>query len=711
MRRIFLLLLALSVVASNGLSQTKAANETNPARILIKFRSGTRSLAQARAAVPRSHLEWRRPAEVPLVNTPLASVLSASGIVGLRAVKPDAGLEPLASGIERLFIADLGSDVSADAAIRSLANNAEVEYVEPDAVARITGVQASTPGASQPSIGKVPLVPTDPDFSLQWGLQNTGQTINNVTGTPGADINAPAAWDVSTGSSNIVLAVLDTGIALNHREFAGRLVQGINYITPNTDPADDNGHGTAVAAIAAATGGNGILIAGVDWNCKIMPVKVLNAAGNGQYSDIISGLTYAADHGAKVINLSEAGKDVSSALNDAVDYAFGKGAILVASMGNDNTETPYYPAAYSNVIAVGATNSKDQRAVPFTIGGQKGSNYGSNIDFVAPGDVMIGLSISDPNALTAYSGTSVAAPMVSGTVTLILAVNPLLTYDQVFAALKAGARDQVGPGSEDTQGWDKYFGWGRIDAYRSLLTARGIDLFSQIAIGGAYTTIFTFLNTGSVPVSANLILTDKSGAPLDASLAGPSISPNLSKSGDRVFASSLAFTVPPGGTRYLTATGSADIKTGWARVENSSGLLGGVATFSYAPGGSAPQTVAGVLSSSAVSAATIPLDDDVPQNRYTGFAVANPGNSSVTIKVVTVNMDGSPAATLSDIVLSAGQQTAAFIYQDPKASQKFKGSVVLIGRGGATFSVVALVQNQGLFTAIPVIPSKAPNIN
>ena len=712
MKRLFLLSLTVLIVAPYVLSRTRVMKETDPARILIKFRSGTQLLAQARAAVPKTHLESRRPAEAPLAGMPLVSMLSASGIVGLRAVKPDAGLEPLASGIERLFIAELGPDVSADAAIRSLAGNPEIEYVEPDAIARITGVQASALGASQLGIARVPLTPNDPSFSLQWGLQNTGQIINNVTGTPGADINAPAAWDISAGSSSIVLAVLDTGIALNHPEFAGRLVQGINYVTPNTDPLDDNGHGTAVAAVAAATGGNGILIAGVDWKCRIMPIKVINAAGTAQYSDIVSGLTYAADHGAKVINLSEAGTTASNALNDAVNYAFGKGVILVASMGNDNSETPYYPAAYNNVIAVGATNSKDRRAVPFSCTGSGGSNYGSNIDFVAPGDLLIGLHYADPAAITAWCGTSVAAPMVSGTVTLILAVNPLLTYDQVFAMLRAGARDQVGPDVEDTQGWDKYFGWGRIDAYRSLLAARGINLFSHVAIGGGYTTIFTFLNTGSVPVNANLILTDKNGSPLDASLAGPSISPDLSETGGRVFASSLTFTVPSGGTRYLTATGSSsgDPKTGWARIENSGGLLGGVATFSLAPEGAATQTVAGVLSSNAISAATIPVDDDVPQNRFTGFAVANLGNSSITIKVMAVNTNGSPAATLSDIVLKPGAQTATFIFQDPKASQKFKGSVVLIGQGGATFSVVALVLNQGMFTAIPVIPSKAPNI-
>ena len=455
-------------------------------------------------------------------------------------------------------------------------------------------------------------------------------------------------------------------------------------------------------------------MAGVDWQCKIMPVKVIDAQGNALYSNIISGLTYAVDNGAKVINMSVAGTTASQALQDAVNYAKDQGAIVVASMGNDNvdtTTTPYYPAAYSTVIAVGATNSKDQRAVPFSCGGTEvGSNYGSSIDFVAPGDALIALSNTNLTAITAWCGTSVAAPMVSGTVTLMLAVNPALTFDQVFAALKTGARDQVGLASEDTQGWDKYYGWGRIDAYRSLVAAQGTNLFSQVAIGGGYTTIFTFLNTGSADVNATLTLTTgKDGTPLVATITDSSNTVTQT--------SSFPFTVPPSGTQYLTATGaSGDTQTGWAKTTistTSGGLLGGVATFSLANGSGAIQTVAGVMPSSAVSAATIPVNDDPSQQRYTGYAVANPGSSPITIKVVTVNIGGSVGVTLTPITLEAGKQTAGFLFQDPllsKAPWKFTGSVVLIEQTGATFSAVALVQNKGLFTVIPVIPLKAPNI-
>jgi hypothetical protein len=695
LRRISCFLLATILCTSYALGQS-------PARILIKFWPATQALAEARTGVSRVLMESRTLTEPPLAGTRVASMLSASGVVRLRAVKPDAGLQPLPAGIERLFIADVKPGASVAQAVRALARNPEVEYVEPDAVARITGSAA-------------PLIPNDPYFSYQWALQNTGQNLVlqftdgsrvSVTGSSGADINAPAAWNISTGSANIVLAVLDTGIA-NHPEFAGRLVAGKNFVTPGTDPQDDNGHGTAVASIAAATGGNNLLMAGVDWQCKIMPVKVADALGNADYSAIETGLTYAADQGAKVINLSEAGTVDSPQLRNAIEYAQAQGAIIVSSMGNANISTPFYPAAYSAVIAVGATNSNDQRAVPFSCKNGAGSNYGSKIDFVAPGDTLIALSNTDLIHGFFWCGTSVAASMVSGTVTLMLAVNPALTFDQVYAALKTGARDQVGLTTEDTQGWDEYYGWGRIDTYRSLVAATGTNLISQIAVGGGYTTVFTFSNTGSAAVNATLTLTDKDGNPLVASIAG--------SSGAGTQASSLPFTVPPGGTQYLTASNaSGDLKTGWAKTTTSGGLVGGAATFSYAPGG-AIQTVAGVLTSSAVSAATIPVDDDVLQNRITGYAVANPGSSNITIKVVTVNTDGSVGTTLTSITLDAGKQTAGFLYQDPvlkdqSASWKFRGSVVLIGQNGAVFSAVALVLNKGLYTAIPVIPSKAPNI-
>jgi len=241
-------------------------------------------------------------------------------------------------------------------------------------------------------------------------------------------------------------------------------------------------------------------------------------------------------------------------------------------------------------------------------------------------------------------------------------------------------------------------------------------LFAQVAVGGGFTTTFTLLNTGSTALTGNLILTKSDGTPMNVSLGAPSGNPSFAPSTELVVGSSTPINIPSGGTTFLTATPANpdDYFVGWGRVESSGGTLGGVATFSLTSAGQL-QAIAGVLSADVTSVATIPVDDDVSQNRATGYAVANPGSSSITIRVVEVSADGNTITALSPINLDPGKQTAAFFFQDKAAAQKFRGSAVLIGQAGATFSVVALLQVQGatglLYTAIPVIPAKAPNIN
>jgi hypothetical protein len=229
-------------------------------------------------------------------------------------------------------------------------------------------------------------------------------------------------------------------------------------------------------------------------------------------------------------------------------------------------------------------------------------------------------------------------------------------------------------------------------------------MFAQFAIGPDNTTFFTLLNTGTGPVSGNLILTSKDGNPVNVKLATGSI---------QATGATVPVSIPEGGVQFVTAAPISPtdptITTGWARVESSGGTLGGVCTFQYAPG-SRLQYIVGVLSSETVAAATIPVDDDAP-NRATGFAVGNPSIvDTLTLKVQTVNADGTLGATLTSIRLGPGKQTASFFYQDAGASPTFKGSVVITEQSGKPFVIVALVGNQGLYTAIPVIPAKAPNI-
>jgi hypothetical protein len=676
-------------------------------RLMVKFKAGSEALAQARSAVP---LEYGRDALLADARVAkLAGSFKGLRMTAIRAVRPTQGTEPPAGGIERIFVLRLATGIDAAAAAAELGRRSDVEYAEQDHVAYKVG--GFEPLAVAPD-------PNDPYFSLQWSLKNTGQTISSSggvssTGKSGADIAALAAWGITTGSRGLTMAILDSGIALASEEFSGRLAAGYNFVAENTNVADDDGHGTSVAAIAAANGENGKAIAGLDWKCQIMPIKVIDQSGSALYSNVTSGISYAVDHGARIINMSLAGNQPDSAMQETINYAYSRGVILVAATGNENTSSARYPAAMKNVIAVGATNSRDGRAAPFSCPEVAGSNYGSYIDFVAPGDFLVTFATADTSALSLACGTSAAAPLVSATISLMLAANPGLNADQIYSLLKSGARDQVGSTTEDTPGWDQYFGWGRIDAGRSVEQAQGKNLFSHIAVGNGFTTDFTFVNTGSSAVSGNLALIDTAGKPLDATLTGPQKGEAAPDSAD---ASSKSFTVPSGGVATISATSPSAgfYSSGWALNQASSGLLGGVATFKLYSGNTLT-TIAGVLSAPTVEAATIPIDDNVPENRYTGYAVANPSTmDTIVIRLRTVNSDGTtsaPAAALAPITLKPGEQKAAFVFQDPAAARTFKGSLVLTEQNGGKFLVVALVQNQGLYTAIPVIASKAPGIN
>ncbi len=228
-------------------------------------------------------------------------------------------------------------------------------------------------------------------------------------------------------------------------------------------------------------------------------------------------------------------------------------------------------------------------------------------------------------------------------------------------------------------------------------------LFAQVAVGGGWDTVFTFLNTGTDPVTGNLILTASDGTPMNVSVDTPTPTTG----------SSIPISIPAGGIQILTASpvNPADsTKTGWGMVESSGGQLGGVGTFQYFGGGGNLVTVAGVLSASPVTTATIPVDNDTGQNREVGYAVANVGTSPLTIKADVVDTSGA-VQTSFNINLNAGAQVARFLFQDNGTFSTFKGSMVMIAEGTGSFVVVALVQEGSLYTVIPVVPAKAPGVN
>jgi thermitase len=301
-------------------------------------------------------------------------------------------------------------------------------------------------------------VPNDPSFNKQWAH---------------AIIESPAAWDVTTGSTGVTVAILDTGIDPSHPDLASKIVAGYDFVANDSNPRDENGHGTHVAGIAAAITNNGVGVAGVDWQARIMPVRILDYEGAGWVSDMVSGIGWAKDHGADVLNLSLGGTYYSSSAQTAINQAHSSGCLIVASMGNDGSGTPLYPAAYNNVLAVAATGPSDSRA-PY-------SSYGDHCDVAAPGGYMTyyqdpaGIYSTMPtypvymttveyfyNNYDYVHGTSQAAPHVTGLAALVWAVAPSLTPNQVQTAIETTAVDKGAPG------WDRYYGHGRIDAAAAL---------------------------------------------------------------------------------------------------------------------------------------------------------------------------------------------------------------------------------------------------
>ena len=303
--------------------------------------------------------------------------------------------------------------------------------------------------------------PDDPLFDQQWSLENSGDR----------DIDMVGAYGITMGDASVRVAVLDTGIFAAHPDLAGRLAAQKDFVNGDDDASDDYGHGTNVAGIIAAGANNGLGMAGVCPRCLLVAAKVLDDQNTGYYSWWIQGLAFAVEQGASVINMSLGGSTASDLLHSAVSAARDSGAVVVASMMNDNNDTPYYPAAYPETIAVGATNVNDYRASPFPWGG--GSNYGAHIDLVAPGSRIIG-----PDLLGDYSqwsGTSQAAPHVSGVAALIAGLRPDLSPEDIRELINASAQDQVGKASEDIPGFDIYYGHGRLNAYDALRRAQASE--------------------------------------------------------------------------------------------------------------------------------------------------------------------------------------------------------------------------------------------
>lgn len=363
---------------------------------------------------------------------------------------------------------------------------------------KATGLVANVERDAQGSYGGGGgFIPNDAHYNKQWGLHNDG-TFSLFPAVAGADIDMEAAWGIEQGSDAITVAIIDTGTRLQHPDIAARLwvnpgetdgnatdddgngyvddMNGWDFANDDNITTDDHGHGTNVAGIVGAIGNNEIGFAGVDLNCRIMSLKALGADATGWYTWWIAAIYYAVDNGAHVINMSLGGSSPSPEMQTAVDHAIANQVTVVACMMNTNSSTPFIPAALNGVLAVGATSPNDHRAVPFPWSPASGSNYGSHINVVAPGNYVYSLNYgSNTNYTTYWSGTSQASPHAAGLVSLLLAQDPTRTPQELISIIENTAEDQVGNPAEDTPGWDQYHGHGRINAFQALLESVSVE--------------------------------------------------------------------------------------------------------------------------------------------------------------------------------------------------------------------------------------------
>lgn len=331
-----------------------------------------------------------------------------------------------------------------DAVARALSKNPRIAFAEKDMLVELT---ESTPN--------------DPNFSSAWHLPK---------------IQAPLAWDNSRGDG-IVIAILDSGVNGGHPDLSAKMVSGWNSVSANTETGDINGHGTAVAGTAAASTDNGTGISSIAWNAAIMPVRITNRSdGWAYFSDIANGLTWAADNGAHVANISYNVTN-SSSITSAAQYMRNQGGVVVVAAGNDGQDPGYSDNSY--LISVSATTSSDAKA--------SWSNFGSFVDVAAPGSGI--LTTNNGGGYGSWSGTSFASPATAGVVALIMAANPNLTPEEVEQVLEQSADNVAGSETHI------YFGDGRVNAAAAVQLAQTIE---SVDLDPPSVTLFSPVNNATV---------------------------------------------------------------------------------------------------------------------------------------------------------------------------------------------------------------------
>jgi subtilisin family serine protease len=573
---------------------------------------------QSGAAYAAGEVLVRLRAGVSLSNKKaLASSLGSAKFrdLGVRAILPRG---------ERILLYK-STALTGDALVKSALQNADV-------------IAASLNYRRYASAAQV--FPNDPDFLDLWGLDNIGQTA----GTVGADISAPEAWGITTGSSGVVVADIDSGVAYDHPDLAANMwrnpfeipangidddlngyvddAYGIDAVNGDGDPYDDDAHGTHTAGTMAAVGNNGIGITGVAWQARIMALKYLDSAGSGHDADAITSINYAIDeklnHGVNVvaINASWGGAGYNPLLRDAIDAAGAAGIIFCAAAGNggtdrigdDNDATPQYPSSYDcpNIIAVASTNSTDALA--------SSANYGAtSVDLAAPG---VGILSTVPSGRYAsMSGTSMATAHVTGAVALCAAQYPSETMAQRVQRIL----DHVDPLTSLS---GKMATGGRLDLAAAVtpdipvpavtsfspisgpagiavtLAGTGFTGATKVAFNGAATATFTVLSdtalTATVPIAATsgtIAVTTQGGTATSTASFTIVVTPTVTlkfsglKSGAMKLGRSVTATgnVTPTSLAGSKVTLTVQLKEGavWVKVKTASATISLTGTYRW----------------------------------------------------------------------------------------------------------------------------------
>lgn len=466
-------------------------------------------------------------------------------------------------GSLNIYVVSLPPTASEEAVANALAHNPNIKFAEVDRLVAPA------------------FVPNDTYYSSEWDLPTIG---------------APTAWNTSIGAG-VTVAILDSGVDATHPDLQGQLVPGWNFYDNNSNTADVYGHGTKVAGVVGAIGNNGVGVTGVAWGARVMPIRVTDTSGIGTLSAFANGLTYAADHGARVANLSFPVQS-SSSTQTAAQYFMNKGGIVFNSAGNYATLDSTPPS--SALVSVSGTSNTDTIA--------SWSSYGPYVDLSAPGISIWTTTVGGGYA--AVSGTSFSSPLSAGVAALMISVNPSLAPSQIVSLLESTAVDL------GTAGYDYYYGYGRINAGAAVVAAAQAKATDVQAPSVAITAPTGGTVSGIVPI--NVTASDNVGVSrVDLLVSGTLL--------------------------------ASDISAPYAFSWDSTALAGSTASLvarAYDAAGNSASSAAVTVTVASVGGPA-PTDTTPPT-----VTITSPGNSSTVSGMVTVNVKGSDNVGISSLSLS-----------------------------------------------------------